>query len=248
MVLKMIKNYKIFISYDGSRYRGWQRQEGKDNTIQAKIENVLTELYGKRIVVDGSGRTDAGVHALAQVANFKADDAYSEEYILNYLNKYLPDDISVFEITEVSDRFHSRLNAKKKVYEYRILNSNISDVFKRKYQYRVEDNIDVEKMQMAAELFVGTHDFVGFSSLKKVKKSTVRTIFYVDVKKVGDEIIVEICGNGFLYNMVRIMVGTLLEIGMGKKIDILKILETGERPMAGKTLPPNGLCLKSVEY
>lgn len=244
----MLKNYKMTIAYDGSRYLGWQRQQSSLNTIQGKVEAVLSRLYEKEIEINGSGRTDAGTHAKGQVANFKADDIWSCEYILNYLNQYLPEDIAVKEICEEDIRFHARLCAKRKTYEYRILNSSIPDVFNRKYIYRLNEQLDIEKMCESANLFCGTHDFLGFSSLKKSKKSTVRTIYSIDISKKGEEIVFTFCGDGFLYNMVRIITGTLIDIGRGKSIDIEKILNGAPRSEAGVTLPACGLCLVNVEY
>lgn len=244
----MLKNYKLVITYDGSRYQGWQRQKSSPNTIQGKIENVLSILYSTNIEINGSGRTDAGAHAKNQVANYKAEDIYDCEYILNYLNSYLPDDIAVKEVLECDMRFHARLSAKRKTYEYRILNSCIPDVFRRKYLYKFEDKLDLEKMKESASLFLGTHDFLGFSSLKKTKKSTVRTIYSIDIEKLGDEIVFTYCGDGFLYNMVRIITGTLVDIGRGKSVDINAVLNGAPRSEAGITLPACGLCLINVEY
>lgn len=244
----MLKNYKLVIAYDGSRYQGWQRQNSTSNTIQGKIENVLSILYGKNIEINGSGRTDSGAHAKNQVANYKAEDDFDCDYILNYLNSYLPEDIAVKSVSEEDLRFHARLCARKKTYEYRILNSKVSDVFNRKYVYRLNEKLDIEKMREFSKHFLGTHDFLGFSSLKKSKKSTIRTIYSIDIAQNGNEIIFTLCGDGFLYNMVRIIVGTLTDIGMGKEINIENIFFNQTRSEAGTTLPACGLCLVNVEY
>ena len=244
----MEKNYKLTIAYDGSRYNGWQRQLATQNTIQGKIEAVLSVLYGHNIEINGSGRTDAGVHAKCQVANYKASDDYTCDYIKDYLNTYLPEDIAITSVSEEDLRFHARLCVKKKIYEYRILNSNVSDVFNRKYVFQIKENLDVDKMKLAAAKLIGTHDFLGFSSLKKAKKSTVRTIYSIDIEKTDSQIIFTFCGDGFLYNMVRILTGTLVEIGKGNEIDIDGILNGLERCHAGATLPAKGLCLANVIY
>ncbi len=244
----MQKNYKLIIAYDGSRYSGWQRQHSTKNTIQGKIESVLFELYGHNIEINGSGRTDAGVHAKNQVANYKASDNYTCDYIKDYLNMYLPEDIAVKNVSEEDMRFHSRLCVKKKIYEYRILNSNISDVFNRKYVYQIKETLDIEKMRVATKKFIGKHDFSGFSSLKKTKKSTIRTIYYINIEKTNSQIIFTYCGDGFLYNMVRIITGTLVDIGKGNEIDIDGIFGGLARCYAGATLPAKGLCLKDVIY
>ncbi len=244
-----MKNYRLVIQYDGTKYNGWQKQGNTPNTIQERFYNVLSKMCGRHIEIFASGRTDAGVHASGQVANFKCDTLLSCSEILEYLNHYLPEDIKVLSIEEVDERFHSRLNAISKTYEYSISTTK-ADVFKRKYVYTELVNLNTEVMSISAKELLGTHDFLGFSALKKTKKSTIRTINYIEIKKENDIVKIIINGNGFLYNMVRIISGTLFEIGIGKKDkDIIKdILETKNRELAGQTLPACGLTLKQVIY
>ncbi len=242
-------NYKLQIQYDGTRYGGWQRLPKKE-TIQGKIEDVLSKLYGHKIEIHGAGRTDAGVHALGQVANFKASPDKTENEILAYLNKYLPEDIAVTKVCQTDEKFHSRLCAKEKVYCYRILNSEINDVFNRRFVYKFSQKLDVLKMEEAAKCFVGKKDFKGFCSNKKLKKSSVREIYSIDIKQVGEEIRIIYHGNGFLYNMVRIITGTLIAVGTGSMDvkDIPDIIASKERERAGETSPAKGLTLMEVIY
>lgn len=244
-----MKNYKITVQYDGSRYNGWQKQGNTKNTIQEKFENVLSKMCGSDIEIHASGRTDAGVHAQSQTANFKCNTEMSCDEIIRYLNRYLPEDILVTSINEASERFHSRLNAVSKTYEYQIAIQK-PDVFMRKYVFTTDCVPDVEKMRQAAELLIGTHDFKGFSSIGKTKKSTVRTINFIDIQQDNQIIRIRINGNGFLYNMVRIICGTLLEAGTGKlDINVInEIFENKTRANAGTTLPACGLKLIEVFY
>ena len=244
-----MKNYKITIQYDGIKYNGWQRQKNTKNTIQEKFENVLSLMCGRHVEIFASGRTDAGVHALAQTANFKCHTDKKADEIMEYLNHYLPADILVTSIEEVNERFHSRLNAVSKTYEYTIATKK-PDVFLRKYVYFNETFLNVEKMREASKKLLGTHDFLGFSSLKKSKKSTVRTINFIDIDEINGVITIKINGDGFLYNMVRIISGTLLDIGTGKLSEdvIDKVLTEKIRENAGTTLPPYGLTLIKVFY
>ena len=214
----MKRNIRLTIEYDGSRYQGWQRLGGDSNanTIQGKLESVLSKMTGEDVNINGSGRTDAGVHAYGQVANFHTDCMMSVSEIKNYLTKYLPSDIGIVEVSEASERFHSRLNAKEKTYLYRIAIPGVSNVFERKYLWYFPETLDIKKMEEAASLLIGTHDFKGFSSIKKTKKSTVRTIYNIEIKKTKKEIQISYTGNGFLHNMVRILTGTLVEVGCGK--------------------------------
>lgn len=243
-------NYKMVIAYDGSRYNGWQKQGNTKDTIQGKLEKVLEKLEGREVEVIGAGRTDAGVHALGQVANVKLESKINGETLLQYLNQYLPEDIAVLSVKEVPMRFHSRLNATEKTYLYRIYRSEIPNPFIRKYTVTITEELDIEKMRMAAELLIGEHDFKSFCSLKKSKKSTIRTLYSITIEEIEEEIRISVRGNGFLYHMVRIIVGTLLEVGTGKKKpeEIEQILEKGERQAAGRTAPAHGLFLKEVKY
>lgn len=243
-------NYKMVIAYDGSRYNGWQKQGNTKDTIQGKLEKVLEKLEGREVEVIGAGRTDAGVHALGQVVNVKLESKINEEMLLQYLNQYLPEDIAVLSVKEVPMRFHSRLNATEKTYLYRIYRSEIPNPFIRKYTVTITEELDIEKMRMAAEFLIGEHDFKSFCSLKKSKKSTVRTLYSITIEEIEKELRISVKGNGFLYHMVRIIIGTLLEVGTGKKKpeEIEQILEKGERQAAGKTAPAHGLFLKEVKY
>ncbi len=246
-----MRNFKIILQYEGTRYQGWQRQDSTGNTIQGKLEAILGKMTGLGFVqVDGSGRTDSGVHALGQVANFKIDTNMTAIQIMDYINQYLPDDIGVISIKEVPERFHSRLNAKGKTYQYRIWNSSIPCVFKRRYVYELEKELNIDDMKKAADFFIGKHDFKAFTSNKKSKKSTIRTIEAITITKDGNEIIIDYKGDGFLYHMVRIMTGTLIEVGLGKRTieSVQDLLKNGKREMAGELAPAKGLCLMEVRY
>ena len=246
-----MRNFKIILQYEGTRYQGWQRQDSTGNTIQGKLEAILGKMTGLGFVqVDGSGRTDSGVHALGQVANFKIDTEMTKEQIMNYINQYLPEDIGVISIDEMPERFHSRLNAKGKTYRYRIWNSPLPCVFERKYVHVLADKLDVDAMKKAAVCFVGKHDFKAFTSNKKSKKSTVRTIESIAIERNDNELVLTYNGDGFLYHMVRILTGTLIEVGLGKRSpeSIPELLEHGTRDMAGELAPAKGLCLVEVRY
>lgn len=243
-------NYKLTIQYDGSRYDGWQRQGNTDNTVQGKLEDVLSRLAGQPVELHGAGRTDAGVHAEGQVASVRLPGAYTPEEVENYVNRYLPENIAVTAVEEAEDRFHARLSAKGKVYRYSVRMGGVPDVFRRKYQYRVEEPLDLEEMGKAAKLLCGTHDFRSFCSNKRYKKSTVRTVSSIEIKADGADLTLTYRGDGFLYNMVRILTGTLLEVGLGqrKAEDMPAVLAALDRTAAGKTAPAQGLCLVEVEY
>lgn len=243
-------NYKLLIQYDGSRYDGWQRQGNTGQTIQGKIEEILKRLLETEIEIDGAGRTDAGVHALGQVANFHINRKLDTEKLLKDLNTYLPEDIGILEVTEVPERFHSRLNATGKIYRYRVATGQGKNVFERKQIYPLNEMLDMNMMQKAAELLIGEKDFRGFSTGKKTKKSTVRNLKEIRIQERADEVILEFEGDGFLYNMVRILTGTLLEIGMGKReiSSIPEILKRQDRALAGFTAPARGLTLVEVFY
>ncbi len=245
-----MRNFKLLLAYDGTRYKGWQRLGNSDQTIQGKLESVLTRMVGASVEVIGSGRTDAGVHAMGQVANFHANTAMKCDEIYSYLRQYLPEDIGVLSIEEADPRFHSRYHASQKTYLYRIWNSNAPCVFERKYVWPVSDQFDLYAMKIAAQYFLGTHDFIAFCSNKHFKKSSVRTIYSLDMERRGEELQFRITGDGFLYNMVRIIVGTLLDVGKGtlQPHEIPDIFEHKSREEAGMTVPARGLCLMEVNY
>ena len=246
----MKKNYKMIIEYDGSRYKGWQSQKHTDITIQGKLNSVFSQLEGREVEVHGSGRTDAGAHAAGQVANVHLTVEMTPQEILDYANRYLPEDIGIIKIEEAPDRFHARLSAVKKTYCYRIFNSSAPNVFDRKWMHTIPDFLDVEAMRKGAEYLEGTHDFMAFCKKSPKKKSTVRTIYQLDVVRDGNEVDIVVTGDGFLYNMVRIIAGTLAEVGLGKREpeEVAQILEEGIRENAGITLPAKGLILQSVDY
>lgn len=246
----MMRNFKFILQYEGTRYQGWQRQESTDNTIQGKLEKLLSLMCDEKVEVQGSGRTDAGVHALAQVANAHMNTDMTAEEILDYMNRYLPEDIGVISVTEVPERFHSRLNAKGKTYCYQIINGKIPNVFLRRFAYVVEEALDLEAMKKAAGHLIGTHDFKSFTSTKKGKKSTVRTVTGIYFEKEKNVIKITYEGDGFLYHMVRILTGTLLEVGLGKRKpeELPEVLAALDREKAGALVPAKGLTLVEVRY
>ena len=245
-----MRNIKVILQYEGTKYQGWQRQDKTENTIQGKLETLRTKMCGEKVEVIGSGRTDAGVHSYGQVANFHIESEMSLQEIMDYMNRYLPEDIAVIDIKEMSERFHSRLNAKGKTYVYRVINGKVPHIFDRRYTYVVEEKLDMEAMEQAAGLLCGTHDFRAFTSNKRSRKSTVRTVDSITIEKKGDEIRFTFKGNGFLYHMVRIMMGTLLEVGMHKRdtAQIIELFKEGTREDAGYLAPAKGLALVEVFY
>lgn len=243
-------NYKMVLSYDGSRYRGWQVQGNTDMTIQGKLESVLSRMMGEEIEVHGSGRTDAGVHAVGQVANFKSKARLEAKEVRDYLNEYLPEDIAVQSVEIASKQFHSRLNACKKTYRYRIWTDCVPPVFERKYVTELTEPLRADDMEEAAKYLLGTHDFISFCGNRRFKKSSVRTIFDIRFTKKERELVIDVMGNGFLQNMVRILIGTLVEVGLGRKRpeEMQQILEGKNRDLAGPAMPAKGLCLMEVRY
>lgn len=249
-----VVNYTFKIEYEGSRYLGWQRlgQENRDKSIQGKMEQVLSRLYhlpAEAIEIIASGRTDAGVHAKEQVANVHLPPGKEPKEIEEYCNHYLPEDIRIFDMQFADPFFHSRFHAKQKEYVYRISFQKPS-VFERNFIWTVPTSLDIEKMRLASLVLLGEHDFLGFSSLKKTKKSTVRTLERIDIIERHSELSFHFLGSGFLQNMVRILVGTLIEIGEGKKTkaDLLGILQRKKRAEAGFLAPAKGLILHKVFY
>lgn len=245
-----MNNYKIVIQYDGGRYKGWQRLGDSDNTIQGKLEAILKEQFKEDIEVIGTSRTDAGVHALAQVANFKLYEKLEAREIKNIFNRYLPEDISVTEATIVDDRFHARYNAKEKSYLYKVWNKDYTNPFMRKYSTQVAETLDLGKMRIAAAKLVGEHDFTAFSTASSKKKSMVREISSIDIFTEDEMVQIRIKGESFLYNMVRRVVGTLIEIGLGnlEADSIENLLESKIRKATGGIAEAKGLYLESVEY
>ena len=245
-----MRNFRMVLQYEGTRYQGWQRQVSTDNTIQGKLEVLLSKMAKEPIEVCGSGRTDAGVHARGQVANFHSSVSMEPGEIMDYMNFYLPEDIAVISLVEAPQRFHSRLNATGKTYCYRVLNTKVPHVFERRYVHVMEERLDLPAMERAAQYLLGTHDFRAFTSNKRSKKSTVRRMDEIRIERIGDEVCFWYSGNGFLYHMVRIMTGTLLEVGLHKREPgmAVEILASGCREAAGELVPAKGLTLMEVRY
>ena len=244
-----MRNIRLTIEYDGKDFNGWQKQPTKLN-IQGEIERAIEDITGEEVDLIASGRTDAGVHALGQVANFKTNSNIPVEKFPIALNTKLKRSIRILEAVEVDERFHSRYNCKKKTYRYVINNSENGTAIYRNLEYNFPQKLNVEKMNEAAKYFIGEHDFKGFKASGTSSKSSVRTIYQAKVYQEENRIFIELTGNGFLYNMVRIISGTLVEVGLGKIMpkDIEDIIKSGDRERAGKTLPPQGLYLVKVEY
>ena len=244
-----MRNIRLDLCYDGTRYKGWQRLPGADATIQGKLETALSRILGEPIEVSGSGRTDAGVHAKGQVANFHCESTLPSEEILLSLRRYLPEDIGIYSCRDVSSRFHARLNAREKTYCYRIWVSREPCVFQRRFVTVMEEQLDTAAMMQAAELLLGEHDFSAFCGNAKMKKSTVRFLRSIQIRSEGPELRLYFTGNGFLHNMVRILVGTLVEVGRGQRDpESVSALFGGKRSEAGFLAPPQGLCLEEVFY
>ncbi len=245
-----MRNIKLLLQYEGTKYLGWQKQLTGDNTIQGKLETLLTRMCGEPVELQASGRTDAGVHAAGQVANFHTNQEMSLEEMQTYINHYLPEDIAVLSVSEAAPRFHSRLNATGKCYCYRVINSSVPNVFWRRYALTVQERLDVDAMRRAADFLVGEHDFKAFTSAKKGKKSTVRRIDRIAIDRQEGMLTFTFEGNGFLHHMVRIIMGTLLEVGTGKRRpeSIPEVLEAKSRDAAGYLAPAKGLMLMKVYY
>jgi tRNA pseudouridine38-40 synthase len=246
-----MRNIKLVLEYDGRRYKGWQRQTTIKNTVQGRIEHVLQLMTGEKIELHGAGRTDTGVHALGQVANFHTHCQKRLTEIEDYLHKYFPDDINLLDIQEMPERFHSRLNSKGKKYLYRIWNHPFkNNIFNRGYYYHIRKPLNIEKMKQAAELFVGTKDFRSFTALKSKNKSTVRTLSEIEIIKKESEITIIFSGDGFLHRMVRVITGTIIQVGLGElSVSAIKeMFEMEERSAAGFTAPPHALFLVNVIY
>ena len=245
----MEQNYKLTLAYDGTRFYGWERQPGRD-TIQGKLESVLSELTGRPVDVIGAGRTDAGVHARAMTASVVLDTDRTPEEIRDYLNRYLPDAIAVLEVKPCAARFHARYNALGKTYRYTCFDGPVKPVFDRRYVTMLDYVPDVERMRSAAAYLQGEHDFASFCGNPYMKKSTVRMVDAIEIERRRDRVIFTFHGSGFLQNMVRILVGTLREVGRGywEPEHMAEILAAKDRKQAGPTAPPVGLCLMKVDY
>ncbi len=244
-----MKKYKITIQYDGGNYHGWQVQKNAV-TVQETLEHALHSLTGETIRVKGAGRTDAGVHALSYPVTFFSDMTIPADKLKFALNSRLPEDIVCLESAECSPDFDAADSAKAKTYIYRIYNSECTNAFERGYSWHIKEPLDIERMKKASAAFLGEHDFIGFCSAGFTVKTTVRTIYALDITTNGQVIEISVTGNGFLYNMVRIMAGTLMFAGIGKinPSDMAAIIASGDRRQAGITAPPQGLFLKQVYY
>lgn len=240
---------KLTLSYDGTNFSGWQIQKN-ERTVQLELERAIARLTGENVAVTGSGRTDAGVHALGQVASFETNSNIPAENFAKALNTVLPADVKVLKSELEKDGFNARKSAKKKTYEYRVYKSSCVLPLLDRYAQRVDENLDLSAMKECASILVGEHDFKAFCATGSSVKTTVRTIYSLDVEENDGEITFTVCGNGFLYNMVRIIVGTLLRAGQGKidKEQVEEMLLLGKRDLGGATVSAKGLTLKSVEY
>ena len=245
-----MRNFKLTLCYDGSRYDGWQRQGNSENTIQGKLEELLSRLLEQPVEVAGSGRTDAGVHALEQVCSFRAETEMGCKELLAAIRRYLPEDIGAIALEEAPPRFHARLSCREKTYVYRIWNSAEPNVFERKWMLAAPQELDLEAMCRAAEALTGEHDFAAFCANRHMKKTTARNLKSIEIRRMGGEIRIALTADGFLYHMVRILVGTLLEVGEGKRApeDMASVLASRDRMEAGPTAPAQGLTLWSVKY
>ena len=244
-----MRNIKLVIEYDGKGFNGWQKQPTKLN-IQGEIERAIGEITGEEIDLIASGRTDAGVHSLGQTANFKTESNIPIEKFAIAINSKLKRSIVIKSAEEVDERFHSRYSVKSKRYRYTINNSEMGSAIYRDMEYHFPMKLDIEAMKIAAKAFEGEHDFKAFKASGTSSKSSVRTIYKAEVITNADRIYLELTGNGFFYNMGRIIAGTLVDVGIGKikPDEIPEIIETKERTRAGKTLPAHGLCLMEVMY
>ncbi len=243
-------NYKLTLQYDGGRYKGWQKLGDHENTIQETLSRVLSEFAGEETEVIGCSRTDAGVHALGQVANVKLKRRVQPRILMEYLNQHLPQDIGVTEVISVPESFHARYLAKRKTYLYQIWNREHPNPFRRKYSMHVVQSLEIEAMREAAVHFIGEHDFTAFSNAKSEKKSMVRTIYSIELRSEEGMLFLRICGDGFLYNMVRKMVGVLIEIGLGKLPagTVPELLTAGDRSRINVLAEACGLFLEKIEY
>ena len=244
-----MRRIRLIVSYDGTNYCGWQIQENAV-TVEGTLTDALRKWLKEDIEIIGASRTDSGVHAYGNIAVFDTNSRIPAEKFAIGLNHYLPEDIAVSEVREVPERFHSRLNATGKIYVYRIATGEVKKVFERRYIYDFGEKPDMKLMCRAAEILTGTHDFKSFCANRRMKKSTVRTIYSIDLKEKEGEIVITYTGNGFLHHMIRILTGTLLEVGMKKRSlsSVAELLEVRDREKAGFTAPAKGLTLEKVLY
>lgn len=240
-------NIKLTIQYDGTNYHGWQIQKD-EKTIQQTLTDAIFAVTGEKVSVTGCGRTDAGVHGDNYICNFHTETTLPPERLVYMLNNHLPSDIVCKKSEAVSDDFCAIRSAVKKTYVYTIYNAEFCDVFYNRYAWHYKFPLDIEKMRKEAKAFIGEHDFLAFAASGITVKSTVRTIYAVDIEKKGDVITIAVTGNGFLYNMVRIIAGTLVQSGGGMLDNVKEIIESRDRTRAGITAPACGLCLKEVCY
>lgn len=245
-----MRNFKLCLCYDGSRYRGWQKQGNTPDAIQGKVEALLSRSLEQPVELHGSGRTDAGVHARCQTCSFRADTPLSCPELLELIRRYLPEDIGALSLEEAEASFHARLSCRGKSYVYFVWNSPEPNVFYRKYSFNCPQKLNIAAMREAAKALLGEHDFTSFCSLKRMKKSPVRRLDAVEISREGDMLRLKFSGGGFLYNMVRILTGALIEVGLGERRaeDIPAVLAACDRQAAGFTAPAHGLFLWEQSY
>ena len=245
-----MKNLKMMLEFDGSRYKGWQKQADNDLTVQGKLEEVLSKITEQSVKVSGCERTDVGVHAENYVANFHTNSDLSIEAMLDYLQEFLPEDIVVKSMVEASEKFHAAFNIKSKTYVYKINNNELRDVFNRKYVYHTEEKLNLEEMRITAKALVGTHDFESLSTVATNTNASTRTINYINITEKNSVIEIEINGDDFLWNMVKIVIGGLLEVGKGKlkAIDIENLLNDKTASAYIPMAKTKGLFLRDVQY
>ena len=246
----MLKNFKLIIEYDGTNYHGWQRQK-EDATIQGEIEKALWVMTRNHVILNGSGRTDAGVHALGQVANFRCDTNLEPDMFQRGLNSLLPDDIVIKACRRVDDAFHARYDAVSKIYHYSIFNNPVPAAINRQYAWSIRKRLDIQAMRLAASYIIGSHDFKAFEGSGSPRAHTTRHVMVADLVETDDlRLTFRIEADGFLRFMVRNIVGTLVDVGLGKTApaEFNEILKSKDRTMAGATAPAHGLCLMEVKY
>jgi len=245
-----VRNFKLSICYEGTRYNGWQKQGNTEKTIQGRLEAALGEVLGHPVEISGSGRTDAGVHAREQVASFHSGTNIPRGLILDELRKRLPEDIGAISLEEAPSRFHARLSCVEKTYVYRVWNSSRPNVFDRRVLWVLPGSLNLDSMRSAAECLIGTHDFSAFCANRHMKKSAVRALKTLTIERQGSEVRFILTGNGFLYNMARIIAGTLLQVGLGERHpdEMAAILASKDRQQAGPAAPAQGLTLWEIRY